>query len=155
MLFPLSSLEIFSPPISLSLLLHSPPFSPCFSGSRTLLRRFARRNIFPGLREGTGERERKEVACQRAWKKKSFFRENGKTELTGARIITTRILSSSVSRFEIRAFLFFSTLLFFSSTTPPPPGTPLSSFSLFLPAMIPLDDVDEDVEERRCCTSSW
>lgn len=96
--------------------------------------------------EGERKRERGErVACQRAWKKKSFFRENGKTELTGARIITIRIFSSSVSRFEIRAFLFFSTLLFFSSLSP---GIPLSSFSLFLPAMIPPDDVDEERRGR-------
>lgn len=104
---------------------------------------------FSGIARGNGrrrERERGErVACQRAWKKKSFFRENGKTELTGARIITIRIFSSSVSRFEIRAFLFFSTLLFFSSLSP---GIPLSSFSLFLPAMIPPDDVDEERRGR-------
>lgn len=98
--------------------------------------------------------------CEREWKKererergKSSVSEGveeekllpGKREDRAYRIITTRILSSSVSRFEIRAFLFFSTLLFFSSLSP---GIPLSSFSLFLPAMIPPDDVDEERRGR-------
>lgn len=145
MLFPLSSLEIFSPPISFSLLLLHPSPS-CFSGSRTLSKRFARRNIFPGLREGRRrekERERGKSSVSEGVEEEKLL--PGKREDRAYRIITTRILSSSVSRFEIRAFLFFSTLLFFSSLSP---GIPLSSFSLFLPAMIPPDDVDEERRGR-------
>lgn len=142
--------SIFFPPISPTLSSPILPLLPMLLGIAYTLEKLRVEKYFSGLRERMKEGEREKNFCLRqrvrGWEEK-LLPGNGKTELTGARIITTPhspFRSSSV--LSIRALLLFLFSLFHS---------PLSSFSLFLPpAMIPLDGVDDAEERGRCCSTS-